>query len=364
MSFDIMNVQVEMPKANINDYSWTIYGVPKVGKTSMCAYLFEDPLFFQFEQGQNAVKAKKAPVEDWKMFKNHIKTMKKARDEGKAMPANTAIIDTVDVATKMCTQYICRMNGWSDPSDGEWGAGWRAVADEWLMAMTELENLGMKPVYVAHEKDKEFKPKNKEKYNKVVPNVSGSIMDIIVGKVDMILYCRYDEVENDEGELETERRGYFRNNGDFESGSRLLYIDDYVTFQETPKQTADVIRDAFERAVKKEFGEEAEEPKPKPKKESKQTTKEEKPKKAEVKSESKEKPKEDPVKEDKEDSKPPWEDLGELKKELENKFLETYKSGSMKAEDLVALVKEHTGKDKVSAIDDIVGAKSLLEALK
>lgn len=119
--FDILNLEVEEPKVSIDDYSWSFYGQAGIGKSTVAGLMFDDPAFFKWEDNQKHIKAKKIPVSDWKTMKGYARTLRKAFDENKPMPFSVGIMDTVDFMWKKCTDYVCKMNGWSHPSDGDWG---------------------------------------------------------------------------------------------------------------------------------------------------------------------------------------------------------------------------------------------------
>lgn len=350
--FDIMKLEIEEPKMDIDDYSWTIYGAAGIGKSSLCSHLFPDPAFFQWEQGQNALRAKKVPCPDWKTFKGYIKKLQKAYSEGKKMPMKTAIMDTADFAWKMCTAYVCKMNGWTHPSDAEWGKGWEAVANEFEMEMNNLENIGIKPVYISHDKDKEFKPKNREKYNQVVPAVPTGCLATIVDKVDIVVYCTYEAVESEDGSIDKIRKMYFRTNGDYVAKSRLLYMADSVEFADHPKASADRVIQAFNEAVEKEFGEGTSTKKTGEKKNA--TKKEKKVEKVEIK-------KTDEVTQ--EEVKGDELTLDQIKDEIEKIMKQKLSIKEMTPVQLIELVQEHTGVRRITDVNDYNKAKKLLEVI-
>lgn len=374
--FDIMNVQVEGVKRKIDDYSWTFYGVGGFGKSSLCAHLFNDPAFYQWEQGQNALVAKKVPAPDWKTIQSYTKTMQKAQKAGKPMPFKTAIMDTVDVAFKECSSHVCRLKGWEHPSDGEWGRGWEAVRTEFEMQMKVLEDLGIKPVYISHDKDKEFTPKKKPKYNQVVPSVPTSAMETVYDKVDFVGYCVVEQEENEDGDLIPIRKVYFRSNGDFKAKSRLKYFPSVIEYGDSPEECAGRIKEAFDKAIIKEFGEDGvsssspinfEEPKREEKKPKSSVKKEARKKEKKV-----EKQKESPKQKNKEvlkenvKTKPQKKseqrvELEDVKAELDTVLRKMFKDGKMNAVELVAFIEKHTGKKKIGDIDDVGKARKALE---
>lgn len=354
--FDIFNLQVEEPKVSINDYSWTFYGQAGIGKSSVAGLLFDDPAFFKWEDNQKHIKAKKIGVSDWKQMKVHAKNLRKGFDEGRDMPFVNGIMDTVDFAWKKCTEYVCKNKGWEHPSDGEWGKGWEAVADEFMSVMADLEYIGIKPVYISHDKDKEFKPKKGEKFNKIIPNTPAGCMATIVDRVNMVLYFYYEKEVDEDGKEVTKRYIAFRDNGDFIAKSHLLYMPDRIEMGDTPEETVKRIKEAFNNAVEKEFGVKAAEPAPK---------KEEK--KVEKRAEKKANKKKDekPVEPTVEEKEPGAEEtsLDDIKLEIESKLKADLKSKKRSAVEIVSLVEEYTGVKKIADITDVEKAMVLLKAV-
>lgn len=364
MGFDIMNVQVEEMKKNIDDYSWSLYGVGGIGKTSLAGALFDDPAFWQGEVGQNALRAKKIPVTGWKSpstskvklgIKDHILALQKGIASGKPKPFRTAIMDTVDViAGRYCKNHVCKLRGWEHPSDGEWGKGWDAVSEEFELEMDKLEKLGIKPVYISHDKDKEFKPKGREKYNKITPSVTAGFLKTVFDKVDFVGYCTYETIKDDDGNEKIIRVIYFRDNGEHMAKSHLRYFPEKIEFGDTPEETANRIKKAFYKAIELE-----ERHINKGSKKITQKSKKEDSPRAESK---KVKAVNDnSVVETEKESR--GNNLDELKDMIDTILKEKYKNKEMTAAELVEVVEKYTGQKKVPKIDDIKKAQELLKAL-
>lgn len=353
--FDILNVPVNKPKRRIEDYSYTIYGMPKFGKSSFAAQ-FPDALFFGFEAGQKALPVRLVPVSDWKEFKGYVRDLQKAKKEGHVIPYRNFVIDTVGIAWKYCIDYVCRQNGWTHPSDGKMGRGWAAVADEFFAEIDKLTKLGTvdRPctvINIAHAATNQITPKGQEEYSQIVPDVPKGARATIVDDVDFIIYCAIETVLNENGEYEEVRRMYIRNDGSFESGSRLRYMPDFIEYGNSAEEAFANFKKAFDEAIVKEFGPEDDgkiaESKPKVKETKRKTA---------------------PVKEELEperEAEPEQEEVGgqvgldELKADIEVKLKELYARGKTPVE-IVKLVKEHTGKQRASEIDNLEAAQKLL----
>lgn len=340
MDYNILDIPISQPKTKMEQYSYTLYGRPKFGKSSF-ASMFPNALFFGFEQGQNALPVRLLPVTDWKHFKSLVEKLVQSKAEGKHIPYINYVVDTADIAYKYCQTYVCKKNGWSHPSEGEWGAGWSAVSEEFFYEMDRLSKLGTADnpstiIYIAHHAEKEFKPKTKPKYNKIVPDVPSGAREIIVDKVDFVVFCEIDSVDDGKGNMKDVRRLFIRDNGEFEAGSRLMYMPEFIEFGDSPKTAYDNFRQAFDEAVIKEFGGQ-----------NKTDLKKS------VKKEKADKPVETDTKVD----------LKKILDDVEREFNRVYKNGKS-AEELFALLKDFTGKDKIGEITDFDKAVALLDKLR
>ncbi|MGE6227595.1 ATP-binding protein [Paenibacillus chitinolyticus] len=411
---DILNIPISEPRRIMTEYSWTVYGVGGFGKSGL-ASRFPESLFYAFEAGQNALRARKLPISDWKEFKKHNANLVKAKKAGTTIPYRNFIIDTSDVAWKYCVQYVCKMNGWSHPSDAEWGKGWQACADEWFFEMDQLIKLGTEGspctvINILHDTEKEFKPKGKEKFNKTILNIPAGGRAVVYDKVDFVIHCSIETGKDSNGNYTEKRVMRFRDNGEVEAKSRLAYFPDTLEYGANADEAFENLLNAFNKAIIDEFGE-ADAPPPKKavkaakQKEEKKaddtsvtdTTKakqeaevkalKEKEEAKAKKAEADKLKKEAEVKAAKEDAEEAAEaqrmnteeakhqeiaaliaemegkSLDELRKEVEVKFMALYKSGAKTPQELMELVKEHTGKNRVTEIDDPEKAKNLLLVL-
>jgi hypothetical protein len=388
--FDILNIPMSLPKRRMNDYSYCLYGHKKFGKSKF-ASMFPNSLFFGFEKGQNAIKGKILPVSTWKQFKDFVKALVDAKDKGKVIPYKTFIIDTDDFATKYCTEYVCKQNGWSDPSEGDWGAGWRAVADEYWREIDRLEKLGTADdptmvIHIMHDTDKEFKPRGKEKFNKIVPNISGKISQYILDPIDFIIYCTIDIEKDQDGNTREIRRMKIRGTTEYEAGSRLRYMPEFIDYGFDEKEAYAKFCEVFKSAVIQEFGEEDGDDSGEPTQETTNTIlpnddkPEDKPnrrRRREEKTTDEVPPTNEPPKNDTAITDDGVQDspsdnnsndfmnrpLDVIKKDLNRMFMKLYNSGAKNPVELVELVESNTGNKKISLIDTKEKAEKLYKAL-
>lgn len=118
MAIDIFNIQPSVISRDLKGKFICIYGLPKVGKTSL-ACQFPKNLLLGFERGWNAISGAKAiDIQKWADLKLILRQLEKA--EAKEL-YNTITIDTIGIAWEMCEQYVCAQNGVQKISDIPWG---------------------------------------------------------------------------------------------------------------------------------------------------------------------------------------------------------------------------------------------------
>ena len=134
------------PKSRMSDYVWLVYGPPGIGKTYF-AHGWPKPLFLATEPGTAALEAADVAVNSWSDFTNVLDALVKEKHG-----YMTLVVDTVDTLYNHCSSHVCEANGWLDPQDGQYGAGWRAQGREWTAAISKLRSLSMTILFVSHER--------------------------------------------------------------------------------------------------------------------------------------------------------------------------------------------------------------------
>lgn len=248
---DIWSIEETDIEDNISEYKWTIFGRAKSGKTTLATKMFTDPLIGQFERGAKAVVAKKVFFGSWLLFKRFVKELKSGYKEGKSIPFKEFVVDTADVAWKMCTKYICTQEGVDQVGDIPYGKGYDLLTMEFLEQMNELENMGISIVYISHDIDKEFKPKVGDSFSITQLSVPERCMAIIRDMPDFVVFLSSDKSLGEDGKIKITRRAYFRSDGDIACGSRLKFMPDFIEFTDEAELAIE-IKKAFDKAVKLE----------------------------------------------------------------------------------------------------------------
>lgn len=142
-----------------------IIGEPKWGKTTFFTSV-DNCLLLAFEEGHAFTSAFKICVDVWDRNLRERKlgwtkdddevTHTSAIEAIEALesycPYDFIIIDTADMASKMCTDYSCRVAGVSHPSDGgDFGKGWATLqTDPFRQFVNRILKLGVGVAFISH----------------------------------------------------------------------------------------------------------------------------------------------------------------------------------------------------------------------
>jgi hypothetical protein len=188
----ILPTKKSQPKQRLEDYSMLIYGHWKIGKSTFCSQM-DNPLFLATEPGLEALEVYQVPVPNWGTFLNVCNEIAKGNHSYK-----TIVIDTVDNLWKACSEYIKEQQSIQHESDLGFGKGWQMVKDEFFRALRKLALLPYGLVMTSHVDIVEIKTPSSIT-NKAVPTIPNSARTMILGWVDMILYC--ESVVTKDGEV-------------------------------------------------------------------------------------------------------------------------------------------------------------------
>lgn len=179
------------PKPNLADLTVLVYGQTKIGKSTLCSNA-ENALFLATEPGLNALDVYQAPIQTWEDLLNACAEI----GDGKH-PFKTVVIDTIDNAYKFCTDYILRKFKVEHESDLTYGKGYAIVNNEFQRVLTKLAFLPYGLFLISHAKEIEVETRT-GKYTRIVPTLPDKARKIVLGMVDMVLFCDL-EVATEDG---------------------------------------------------------------------------------------------------------------------------------------------------------------------
>ena len=128
----VLPTEASKPVTELGKQTILLYGSPKLGKSSFASKA-PGSLFFECEPGLNHLEVFKVPTYSWEAFLEACKLVAKGDHNFK-----TIVIDTVDNAFKMCSDYVCAKHGIEYEGDMGHGKGWALVKNEWHRVLTRL----------------------------------------------------------------------------------------------------------------------------------------------------------------------------------------------------------------------------------
>jgi len=163
-----------------------------VHNSSFCAQA-DGAVFLATEPGLNALDVFQVPIQSWEDLLNACAEI----GEGNH-PFKTVIIDTVDNAYKFCTDYILKKFKIDHESDLGYGKGYAIVNNEFQRVLTKLAFLPYGLFLVSHAKEIEVETRT-GKYTRIVPTLPDKARKIVLGMVDMVLFCDLELTTGEEG---------------------------------------------------------------------------------------------------------------------------------------------------------------------
>lgn len=212
------------PKHNISSYHWLIYGQPKIGKSTFVSQ-FGKVLFIPTEPGLEALSVYKATdkefITSWVQFAKICSEIEEAVKAG-TFDFEMVCIDTADNLLKFCSDYICKKEAISHPSDQGYGKGWALLNDEFKRVLSKLATV-TKIIFISHSVERDIKTRTMELV-KTMPTLSGQAGQFIVDFVSIIGYITTDPNNSED------RIIYFRGNEALVAGDRSNKLDPMMPF--------------------------------------------------------------------------------------------------------------------------------------
>lgn len=167
-----------------------LYGVEGIGK-SYFASKFPNPVFIDTEGSTKHMDVARLPnPSSWTMLLQEINYVR-------ANPniCDTLIVDTADWAERLCMEEICAKSQKTGIEDFGYGKGYVYLAEEFgrlLNALTELIDLGINVVMVAHAQMRKFEqPDELGSYDRWEMKLQKKTAPMVKEWADMVLFANY-----------------------------------------------------------------------------------------------------------------------------------------------------------------------------
>lgn len=233
-----------------------IYGVEGVGKTTFASH-FPKPLFLDLDRGSARMEVDRInTIENWEGLSGALAEIL----ADKTLPYSTIVIDTADMAAKLCTDYVCKVNGHKKSiEEFGYGKGYVILAQEFatiLVQATSLVDAGYNVVFLAHAMQRIVtKPDDTGSYDhwemKLPGKGNNSLGGMLKEWADLLLFADYNVIirkgEDGKGKAAGGQRRMRANHTAFADAKNRFGLPDIMDFDY--KGIADIIP---ERTIPKE----------------------------------------------------------------------------------------------------------------
>lgn len=205
-----------------------------------------DALLLAFEKGYNALPGVKAvDITSWAemlMVYRQLKT-----EEVKGM-YKAVIVDTIDIASEMCQQYVCDQLDIDQLGDAAYGKGWSSFTSEFNNVFRGLTQLGYAVFFIGHASEGQEEDENGNSHMVIRPAIPGKkAKQTIEGMADIYGYAH--QVKGNDMSVLTLRA----KDDSIACGGRFKYIKPQITF--TYENLIKAVSDAIEEEAKEHNGE-------------------------------------------------------------------------------------------------------------
>jgi hypothetical protein len=176
--------EISEPSEKLGDYTMMIFGEKKIGKTTLAAE-FPDAMFLFFEPGGRGLRVYGSAIDTWDDARAALKLLRKNKR------FSTIVVDTADLAYKLCDTWVCADMGIKDPGDAPYGLGWRNVRKEFERWITGLAHCGKGLIIISHASEQEVEMASGESVSRLSPTMAKQAREILDGMVDIWAYYGY-----------------------------------------------------------------------------------------------------------------------------------------------------------------------------
>jgi hypothetical protein len=168
-----------------------IYGVEGIGKSEM-ASCFPEPIFIDTEGSTDHMDVSRLDTPtSWPMFMDQIFWISNPENHN----FKTLVIDTIDWAERLCSQFICMNGGVNSIGDFSWGKGPVYLADEMgkmLDVLTRVINSGINVVVLGHTHIRPVDlPEETGKFDKYELRLEKKVAPLPKEWADAVFFCNF-----------------------------------------------------------------------------------------------------------------------------------------------------------------------------
>lgn len=194
-------------------------------------------LLFAFEKGYNFLDGiNVVDIESWSDF---IDAIDELEDDNEGFVY--VGIDTVDIAGRLCQEYVLRKQSTKDGkrydamADIPFGKGYELVEAEFSRQFARLDRIFGGWMGITHDKDKTVKEKSGLEYDKTMMSATGRTGDYIKNSSDFIVFIdiqteKTRDKETRKQTVKENRKIRFRGDGTTEAGGRISKVPEEIDY--------------------------------------------------------------------------------------------------------------------------------------
>ena len=203
------------PVTSFDQMTTLLYGPTKIGKSTWCSNA-PGVLFLATEPGLNHLAVHKVDIASWEQFIETCKEIDRAEHDFK-----TVVIDTIDIAYKLCTDHFLKKYGVDYENDGtlSYGKGAAMIRNEFQRVLLLLGRLPTGLVLISHSREIEIETRT-GKQAKTVPTLPEKMKEVVLGMVDLVLYCDVESEVDEDGVRTYNRVIRTKHTPQYEAGDR------------------------------------------------------------------------------------------------------------------------------------------------
>lgn len=182
------------PVFDINRHIVLVFGVPGVGKTTLCTQT-KNVLVLSFDPLRPLKGVLQRHMPSWDVFVEYVDALADAAEADK-LPYKRIVVDGLDICFRQCQDSACEEIGVDHPVDAAYGKGFDRVNTNFARTIDRL--LGIPDAgkwFVCHSTDKEIQKRDGRKVQATVPALKGGAERVVCGKCDIIISIDYDGEE-------------------------------------------------------------------------------------------------------------------------------------------------------------------------
>jgi len=189
---DILPIVKSIPSADILDFTWLIYGVVKIGKSTIFS-CFPRCLNFMWEPGAEAISILKVPKDKpcFKSWDEGVKAVKRLERKNSRSQFRFKMVcfDTGEKSWRYCLDYMIEEKLGAHPNEmKDYGVSWDKVIKEFQSLHLRVRQMGLGFGVIAHETTKEFTDWKGNSYDRIQPKFSKNVAAFYQEIIDTIGY--------------------------------------------------------------------------------------------------------------------------------------------------------------------------------